>query len=124
MQIDTHEWPQQTWWQALFDPNVTLLKALPHEFHTGTGPLEEFLAWLEEKPYVNTSKKKVKMARRSDYATILAVIALLERDVSRSMGTEETESDALFWCSCLSHRHLDRLHEAIRRMVVGMGYIL
>lgn len=101
---------------------IDLNTALPSVFHESTAPFEEFLAWLDATPYLDKTKRKITYACERDYAVILAVLALLDRDISESFSAEEGESPMVYINSPLDHKHYDELHSAMTVMIKQMGY--
>lgn len=124
VEVGVNGWPDALWWSVLFDrTDLRLLSRLPNEYHASEDPLQEFLGWLQKKRYVKKTRiPGTRMVCPLDFATILSVIAMLERDISLSMSAEPGEGDILFQDSCLDHSHLDLLHQAIADLKRGMGY--
>lgn len=95
---------------------------LPEVFHTSTLPFKEFLGWLDNKPYLDKGKRKITYACEYDFAVILTVLALFDRDISLSIGSEDGETSDVFSNSLLRHTHSDELHSAMVAMITAMDY--
>jgi hypothetical protein len=101
---------------------INLNITLPSVFHKSTAPFEEFLAWLDTTPYLDKTKRKITYACERDYTVILAVLALLDCDISESFSAEEGELPMVYINSSLDHKHYNELHSAMNVMIKQMGY--